>query len=332
MPPPKSDKIQFEIFILFIILDKFYDLIYIHRLDFVCALIADFPVFVDNRHRISDIGGAALEIEFFVYLGRARVIAGRNIPGLFVVGDPNLYSENSVRFFVAGMDNGLKSRHTAKNFGKLFIKSLVPSIIKFLSSSSKVLWEIFFIKYSKALNSFAPGIVEVFGNIMFKTSSKTNKVLFGIFLAIEIFVENNIGMISQVAVAKGYRNLKIGSEVISIWNTRVEEIRSRFPHMRTVVLVKSDDLLTLRVFEVETKRYDAETYDWIWNKRGNLEGYKNQVHCFTWQPHGSQFTIVEPIPTNHIDFQLMRPQKLDMNQVLKAAGFDNSWITVLNKE
>ena len=34
MPPPKSDKIQFEIFILFIILDKFYDLIYIHRLDF----------------------------------------------------------------------------------------------------------------------------------------------------------------------------------------------------------------------------------------------------------------------------------------------------------
>lgn len=58
-------------------------------------------------------------IEFFVYLGRARVIAGRNIPGLFVVGDPNLYSENSVRFFVAGMDNGLKSRHTAKNFGKL---------------------------------------------------------------------------------------------------------------------------------------------------------------------------------------------------------------------
>ena len=74
MPPPKSDKIQFEIFILFIILDKFYDLIYIHRLDFVCALIADFPVFVDNRHRISDIGGAALEIEFFVYLGRALPI------------------------------------------------------------------------------------------------------------------------------------------------------------------------------------------------------------------------------------------------------------------
>ena len=137
----------------------------------------------------------------------------------------------------------------------------------------------------------------------------------------------NEGIINQDADP-----VKIGSEVISIWNTRVEEIRSRFPHMRTVVLVKSDDLLTLRVFEVETKRYDAETYDWIWNKRGNLEGYKNQVHCFTWQPHGSQFTIVEPIPTNHIDFQLMRPQKLDMNQVLKAAGFDNSWISVLNKE
>ena len=132
-------------------------------------------------------------------------------------------------------------------------------------------------------------------------------------------------------ISEGAKPEKIGHEVISIWNTRVEGVRSRFPHMRTVVLVKSDDLLTLRIFEVETKRYDAELYDWFWNARGNLEGHRDGVHHFSWQPHGSQFTIIEQIPENHIDFRLLAPKKLDKDQILQSVGFDNSWITVLNK-
>ena len=40
-----------------------------------------------------------------------------------------------------------------------------------------------------------------------------------------LFVENNIGMISQVAVAKGYRNLKIGSEVINILVKEAEKLK-----------------------------------------------------------------------------------------------------------
>ena len=122
---------------------------------------------------------------------------------------------------------------------------------------------------------------------------------------------------------------QIGYEVIAIWNTRVEEIRSRFPHMRTVVLIKSEDLLTLRIFEIDTKRYDAETYIWSWNKRGNLEGYKDGIHCFTWQPHGSQFTIIEDIPDNVINFKLKSPPRLDKSEVLRNVGFDKSWITLI---
>lgn len=121
----------------------------------------------------------------------------------------------------------------------------------------------------------------------------------------------------------------IGHKVTAIWNARVENIRSRFPHMRTVVLIKSDDLRTLRIFEVETTRYDAELYNWFWNKRGNLEGHRGGKHCFTWQPHGSQFTIIEDVPDNCISFQIKDVPKLNEELVLQAIGFDSSWITLL---
>lgn len=102
--------------------------------------------------------------------------------------------------------------------------------------------------------------------------------------------------------------------------------------MRTVVLIKSEDLRTLRIFEVDTKRYDAELYDWSWNKRGNLEGHREGEHCFTWQPHGSQFTIIENIPDACIDFRIKAVPKLDEEQVLNTIGFDSSWITLINEE
>ena len=31
-----------------------------------------------------------------------------------------------------------------------------------------------------------------------------------------------------------------------------------------------NEVRTLRIFEVETKCYNAEFYDWFWNKRGNF--------------------------------------------------------------
>ncbi len=123
----------------------------------------------------------------------------------------------------------------------------------------------------------------------------------------------------------------IGEEVLNIWNTRVEQQRAKYPHVRTVVLIKSSDLLTLTIFEMETVRYDPALYSWKWNKRGNLEGHKNGKHYFTWQPHGSQFTIVEEVPDTKISFTLRSPGKLDERTALKAIGFDNSWIEVTRK-
>ena len=51
---------------------------------------------------------------------------------------------------------------------------------------------------------------------------------------------------------------KIGPLVLDIWNERVSSIRQKFKHLRTVVLMKSDDLTEVAVFEFDTIRYDSE--------------------------------------------------------------------------
>ncbi len=51
-------------------------------------------------------------------------------------------------------------------------------------------------------------------------------------------------------------------------------------------------------------RYDHELYHFKWNKNNNLEGYDKETdkHRFTWQPSGSQFTIVEEIPQEKVTY------------------------------
>ena len=121
-----------------------------------------------------------------------------------------------------------------------------------------------------------------------------------------------------------------GEQVLSIWNDRVSGIRERFDHLRTIVLVKSNDLSEVVVFEFETIRYDPELFYWEWNKENNLEGFSKHTddHMFTWQPHGSQFTIHEKIPPNSVLIKIRKPKTLDKEKTLLALGFDSSWITV----
>ncbi len=121
----------------------------------------------------------------------------------------------------------------------------------------------------------------------------------------------------------------LGREVLNIWNARVEAIRAKYPHVRTVVLLKSNDLLKLTVFEIETVRYDPDLYVWRPNKNGNLQGWRGEEHCFTWQPHGSQFTIVETIPDSKICLRLRNPGKINEQDVLTILGVDDSWIEVV---
>jgi len=122
----------------------------------------------------------------------------------------------------------------------------------------------------------------------------------------------------------------VGQLVLDIFNERVSAIREKYKHLRTVVLIKSNDLSEVVVFEFETIRYDPELFVWEWNKNKNLVGKVKATneHRFTWQPHGSQFTIVEIVPDKHLVIRIKQPEKLDKEVVLQALGFDKSWITV----
>lgn len=125
----------------------------------------------------------------------------------------------------------------------------------------------------------------------------------------------------------------VGVSVLEIWNERVSAIREKFQNLRTVVLVKSNDLTEVVVFEFDTIRYDPELFVWEWNKNGNLIGIEKSTneHRFTWQPHGSQFTIIEEIPKKSLIIKIKQPETLDKEEILKALGFDNSWISVTKR-
>lgn len=124
----------------------------------------------------------------------------------------------------------------------------------------------------------------------------------------------------------------MGNKVLSIYNERVASVRSKFQNLRTVVLVKSDDLLELSAFEFDTVMYDPKAYWWQWNDNDNLEGYDKNAdsHVFTWQPHGSQFTIIENVPERRLAIRIRKPPRLDRDEVLSALKFDESWVEVIS--
>lgn len=126
----------------------------------------------------------------------------------------------------------------------------------------------------------------------------------------------------------------IGSLILEIWNERVSAVREKFKNLRTIVLIKSGDLSEVVVFEFETIRYDNELYKWEWNKNKNLVGTKKKSgeHRFTWQPHGSQFTIIEEVPRSSLVINIKQPEILDKEKILEALGFDKSWITITHKQ
>ena len=123
----------------------------------------------------------------------------------------------------------------------------------------------------------------------------------------------------------------IGEMILGIWNSRVSSIRARYEHLRTVVLLKSDDLLELAAFEVDTELYQSSAYLWEWNKNKNLVGADKDTgeHRFTWQPHGSQFTIVEDVPEDRLAIRIKQPPPLDRDRVLETLDFDASWVELI---
>ena len=122
-----------------------------------------------------------------------------------------------------------------------------------------------------------------------------------------------------------------GTMVLSIWNERVNIAKDHYEPLRTCVLVRNFNTFEFTLFENETIRYNTNDYEWRENIKGNLEGYDRASgqHCFTWQPHGSQFTIMCDVPQSALKFRIRRPPVFDFEDTLQRIGFDESWVTII---
>lgn len=122
-----------------------------------------------------------------------------------------------------------------------------------------------------------------------------------------------------------------GAAVLNIWNERVNIAKETFEPLRTSVLVRNFNNMKFTLFEQETVRFNIKDFAWRANKNGNLEGFEilTNKHKFTWQPHGSQFTILYDIPVSAQKFQVKRPPVLDFEGTMAQIGFDSSWVTIL---
>lgn len=124
-----------------------------------------------------------------------------------------------------------------------------------------------------------------------------------------------------------------GRAVLGIWNERVNLARDNYNPVRTSVLVRSKDLLSFVLFEEENHRYRTSDYVWEVNNNGNLIGRQIETGevCFTWQPHGSQFTIHTHVPENAAKFTIRRPPILAKEDILRVINFDKDWIEIIKK-
>lgn len=88
--------------------------------------------------------------------------------------------------------------------------------------------------------------------------------------------------------------------MVGIWNERVNVAFDKFDYLRTAILIRNIKTLDFALFETETHKFIAADYIWSENNRGNFEGHDkvSGQHKFTWQPHGSQFTIKYSVPAS----------------------------------
>lgn len=127
---------------------------------------------------------------------------------------------------------------------------------------------------------------------------------------------------------------KTGRAVLNIWNERINIAKEKYEPLRSSLLIRNPNSLEFTLFEHELYRINTNDYQWGLNKNGNLEGKNKEtgIHEFTWQPHGSQLTIIYSIPKSAKRFSIKRPPVLDFCDTMNQIGFDESWITVLPQD
>ena len=100
----------------------------------------------------------------------------------------------------------------------------------------------------------------------------------------------------------------IGKAVLEVWNARANESLHEYDDLRIFVMIRNMVTLEFTLMEHEASRFIPKDFNWKKNTRGNLEGYETRTgeHCFTWQPHGSQFTVIRHVPASSYCFRIAK--------------------------
>lgn len=120
-----------------------------------------------------------------------------------------------------------------------------------------------------------------------------------------------------------------GRAVLEVWNARINESLNQHEDLRILILVRNMSTLEFVLMEHAAERFIPTNYRWKKNSKGNFLAYDQTTnsHCFTWQPHGSQFTIIHHVPASAHCFRITRrPGMIEAQHVLRLIQYDDSWI------
>ena len=122
-----------------------------------------------------------------------------------------------------------------------------------------------------------------------------------------------------------------GRAVLGIWNERINIAQDNYNAVRSMILIRSTDMLSYTLFEEENRRFRTNDYIWEVNANGNLIGKNMETGeiKFTWQPHGAQFTIHTKVPVNATKFCIKQPPRLDKDDILRSINFDKTWVEII---
>lgn len=126
-----------------------------------------------------------------------------------------------------------------------------------------------------------------------------------------------------------------GSAVLSIWNARVDEGLAEYKDLRVVVLIRNIETREFVIFEEEAQRFAPDDYQWQHTKgKGkykNLQGRSKNadIHRFTWQFHGSQFTVIRDVPGGARRFSIDPDvPMIEPATILRLVQFHEDWIVL----
>lgn len=151
------------------------------------------------------------------------------------------------------------------------------------------------------------------------------------------FNQKNVRLISgrnspyySLGIQNAHANLKdTGMAVLSVWNHRVNEALGEHDDLRIAVLIRNMARREYVLFEEPAAKYAADDFIWTENKGGNLEGHEKATgeHRFTWQFHGSQFTVKRHVPGSAVKFRITQsPPIIEVEHVLRLAKYRDEWI------